>query len=249
MLSFRMGGMIANMETDSQPVDKKVKILFEDDGLLVVNKPGNLPCHPGGSYLENTLLHVLRGNGYETLYIMNRLDRETSGIVLLAKNQMVAKSLSNQFKNHTVRKEYTVLIHGEFPEEMSVSGWLVHDDNSAIVKKRHFVQCEEKPTERAEFAETEFKRISYNSGISRLKVFPKTGRTHQIRATLYSLGFPVVGDKIYGLDETIFLRFISDTMTDADRERLIYARQALHASSLAVMYRNEKRTFVCEPDF
>lgn len=237
------------MLTDSQPVDKDVRIIFEDDGLLVIDKPGNLPCHPGGSYLNNTLLHVLRGRGYESLYIMNRLDRETSGIVLLAKNLEVAKSLTNQFKNHTVQKEYTVLVHGEFPEKLVAAGWLVRDQNSLIVKKRRLVQNAEKPPQNAEFAETEFERISFHNGISRLTARPKTGRTHQIRATLFSLGYPVAGDKIYGLDETIFLRFITDSMTNSDREKLIYARQALHASSMTVIYRNEKRTFVSDPVF
>ncbi len=233
------------------PVLRSVGILYEDDDLLVADKPGNLPCHPGGRYCGNTLLHLLRargGNG-ENLRIINRLDRETSGIVLVAKTAAMAKSLAGQFRRHTAQKEYTVLVHGAFPAHLEARGWLLPDADSVIRKKRRFVTDKDSPTPEAESAETDFELLALQDGISRVLARPRTGRTHQIRATLLSLGFPVVGDKIYGLDETFFLRFITDALTDSDRARLILPRQALHASALTVVIGGQTRTFTSPPPF
>ena len=137
-------------------VEKSFRLIYEDENLAVVDKPGNLPCHPGGSYCENTLLHLLRNAGIAQPFIINRLDRETSGIVLVAKNGETAKSLAGQFKRHTVEKEYTVLVHGAFPQKLSAKGWLTHDDASVIVKKRKFVETADAPDDKAESAETDF---------------------------------------------------------------------------------------------
>ena len=230
-------------------VEKSFRLIYEDENLAVVDKPGNLPCHPGGSYCENTLLHLLRNAGIAQPFIINRLDRETSGIVLVAKNGETAKSLAGQFKRHTVEKEYTVLVHGAFPQKLSAKGWLTHDDASVIVKKRKFVETADAPDDKAESAETDFELAATEGMLSRVIARPKTGRTHQIRSTLLSLGYPVVGDKIYGLDETFFLRFITDALTDDDRARLIFPRQALHASALTIVANGEKRTFTSPPPF
>ena len=94
-----------------------------------------------------------------------------------------------------------------------------------------------------ESAETHFELLNENNGLSLVKALPKTGRFHQIRATLYSLGFPLVGDKYYGLDETIFLRFISDSMTQEDIDKLILDRQALHAQSLTFTLSSTKKQY------
>lgn len=88
------------------------------------------------------------------------------------------------------------------------------------------------PEKEAEWAETVFERVHVCDGFSVVTALPSTGRLHQIRATLFSLGYPVVGDKLYGLDETLFLRFCEDALTDADRRRLRLPRQALHADYL-----------------
>ena len=248
---------MASAETSALPADaeppvlRSVGILHEDDDLLVADKPGNLPCHPGGRYCGNTLLHILRARGGDVgnLRIINRLDRETSGIVLVAKTDAMVRSLAGQFRRHTAQKEYTVLVHGAFPAHLEARGWLLPDTGSAIRKKRRFVTGDAPPTPGAESAETDFELVEARDGISRVLARPRTGRTHQIRATLFSLGFPVVGDKIYGLDETFFLRFIADALTDADRARLMLPRQALHASALTVVIDGARRTFTSPPPF
>lgn len=222
------------------PVEKNFSILYEDDDLLVVDKPGGLPCHPGGRYFRHTLWALISdGLGIDNLSLVNRLDRETSGVVLIAKNKKAARHCNRQFAERKVLKRYQVLVEGCFsPGEQNAVGYLDMDPASAIRKKRRFYQldAEESLPSDMKQCNTFFSRQKVANGLSLLEAVPRTGRHHQIRASLYSLGFPVVGDKMYGVDENFFLRFIEDKLTQTDKEKLRMDRQALHASSLAILH-------------
>jgi len=222
-------------EAPEPPVNINISLLFEDEDLLVINKSGNLPCHPAGAYYENTLwFQVKQKFGLIKPHLINRLDRETSGVVLVAKNSKVAKKLSDQFLKHRVEKFYSVVVEGDFPEKSETGGWLMTDGFSAVRKKRRFISGaqNEKPSEKAEWAESRFSLIDQINGLSFLRVELLTGRLHQIRATLCSLGFPVVGDKLYGVDDNLFIRFINDRLSADDKIKLRMDRQALHAECL-----------------
>ncbi|MBN1411049.1 MAG: RluA family pseudouridine synthase [Spirochaetales bacterium] len=222
---------------DSRPepeVNKTIEILYQDDDLILVNKPPNLPCHPGGIYLYNTLWGILKER-YDEFYLVNRLDRETSGIIGVAKTRKAARFYFWEMKERRIEKEYLVLVEGVFPEKLSAKGWLAADGESPVYKKRLFLSDPSAFEEgdngdrTRQFAHTEFTRQQvYNECYSLLACKPLTGKTHQIRATLHSLGFPVVGDKLYGIDPLIFIRFPSDTMTKEDWENLKMSHQALH---------------------
>jgi 23S rRNA pseudouridine955/2504/2580 synthase len=229
-----------NAENFEEPeVDFAYSIIYEDEIMLAINKPANLPCHPAGIYFKNTLSTKLSESFDHKIHLINRLDRETSGIVLFAKSQNTAKYLSNLFVTKQVSKEYFVVVHGIFPEKLNAVGYLTSDDKSSVRKKRKFVEenfyrKNSKICDSAEFekAETFFELIKTNNNLSLIKALPSTGRLHQIRATLCSLGYPVLGDKIYGLDNTFYLRFIDGKLSQRDKSRLILNRQALHAKSL-----------------
>lgn len=218
------------------PVDLSVETVLDDPLLLAVNKPGNLPCHPGGRYFNHTLwAWVKERAGLENPVLINRIDRETSGLVLIAKTPEAAHNLWRQFSTHKVVKRYTVFVEGLFPERLEAKGWLVPDRASVIRKKRRFVPCESEGPQlepEAEWAETVFERERVCEGFCVVRALPRTGRLHQIRATLLSSGFPVVGDKMYGVDEGLFLRFCTDELSGLDWERLRLRRQALHAAFL-----------------
>lgn len=218
------------------PVNTAFSVVTDDPLLLIVNKPGNLPCHPGGRYFNHTLWALLKERqGVKDPVFINRLDRETSGLVVIAKTPEAAQNLWKQFAAHKVVKRYTAFVEGVFPERAEAAGWLVADAGSAIRKKRKFVpgKADAKPPDTsAEWAETAFERVRVCDGFSVVTAQPRTGRLHQIRATLLALGFPVTGDKLYGVDETLFLRFCTDSLTEADRLRLRLPRQALHAGYL-----------------
>jgi RluA family pseudouridine synthase len=223
-------------------VDALFTVAFEDEDFLIVDKSGNLPCHPGGRYFEHSLLRVLRKT-YGELRIATRLDRETSGLVLLCKSASSAAFAHGLLADGRLRKDYLALAQGIFPERLYARGYLCSDASSLVRKKRRFSAGRGKPDgKQAEACATGFERIgcidrssafSGSGPLSLIRARPITGKTHQIRATLCSLGFPIVGDKLYGSDESVFLRFIEGRLREEDLMRLMLPNQALHCSGLS----------------
>jgi 23S rRNA pseudouridine955/2504/2580 synthase/23S rRNA pseudouridine1911/1915/1917 synthase len=224
------------------PVDSNYTVIHEDDDLLVIDKPAPLPCHPGGRFFAHTLWALLKEqHGLAEPRLINRLDRETSGLVLVAKNKAAARLCQEQFAQHRVEKVYQVVVEGDFPDaasEIDATGWMGVDPDSAIRKKMRFYPEQRDASPGAVESSTTFRRISGagNANLSLLEARPHTGRCHQIRATLLHLGFPVVGDKLYGVDEQLFLRFQEDRLSEADHALLRLPRQALHAASLRLSH-------------
>jgi 23S rRNA pseudouridine955/2504/2580 synthase/23S rRNA pseudouridine1911/1915/1917 synthase len=237
---LRAGDRLAYDAADAPepPVDFTISIVSDDEDLLLINKSGNLPCHPGGRYFNHTLWAWLKNErGLDDFTFVNRIDRETSGLVVIAKNFAASENCRKQFSGRKIVKRYKALVEAtDFPAELETAGWLVADTASAIRKKRKFIpggSPDAPPSADAEWAETKFRLIKQCNDIALIEAEPHTGRLHQIRATLLALGTPIVGDKLYGVDETLFIRFCKDTLTDADRVRLRIGRQALHASGLS----------------
>jgi RluA family pseudouridine synthase len=220
------------------PVDWRYEVLHEDEDLLVVNKPAPLPCHPGGRFFHHTLWARLRDeHGLARPAFVNRLDRETSGLVLLAKNSQAATSCQEQFARQLVAKHYFVLVEGEFPAgTLKAEGCLAPDPASAIRKKVSFFPTAGAVPAGGRTCSTSFRLLAGCGSLSLLAAWPHTGRCHQIRATLCSLGYPVVGDKLYGVDEQLFLRLQESRLTTADHARLRLERQALHAAYLRIIH-------------
>ena len=232
ILEYRPG------DIEEPPADLDYRIVFEDDRLLVIDKPGNLCMHPAGPFFKHTLWHLLCSK-YGGIHFVNRLDRETSGLLLAAKDPKTAKLLAKS----VAAKRYKVIVHGEFPESADAVGFLV-SANSIVRKKRRFVKdMPENPP--FESCRTRFVRECFNGTLSLLQAELFTGRMHQIRATLFSMGFPVAGDKLYGMDERFYLKQRSGELTDADREILMIPRQALHSAELEFIHpdNGEKMTF------
>ncbi len=223
------------------PVCTDIRWIYEDARMLVVDKPADLPVHSSGSYRYHTLEHLLHlyrpGN---TIHLISRLDRETSGLVLVAKDPEMAAILGKAPK----RKRYHVLVEGDFPPgRLCATGEIRRTNEPPVYSMRRLEHASLTATlpnlSAPRASATWFERLGDGPwpNTSLLQAELVTGRTHQIRATLKTLGYPVVGDKIYGPDPEIFLRFREDGITEADRRRLRLSNQALRAVELDVLGR------------
>ncbi|MDD5169633.1 MAG: RluA family pseudouridine synthase [Syntrophales bacterium] len=219
------------------PIDEKISILYEDEWFVAVDKSGNLPVHPAGRYFNNTLVSLLEDRYRRRVYPVHRLDRETSGVILLAFDSDSTGKLSDSLSKGS--KEYLALVHGDFPEhEIMVDLPLGRDMDSVIRKKRKAWHGG------TESAVTRFRKVLTTGDISLVRCFPETGRLHQIRAHLLSTGFPIVGDKLYGKDETAFLTFIEHGLTPAIERLLLLPRSALHNAKVVFHHPQDERQMI-----
>ena len=222
-------------------VSADVQVLHEDDWMIAVDKPANLPLHPSGKYFRNTLLSQLllaRGETLDApgLRVVHRLDRETSGVVVFGKTVAATRFLAGQFEHRKAAKSYLVLVHGSPPERFSIDAHLGPKRDSLIRKAVGVVSSPEGVS-----AQTEFLRFASGSDLALLEARPRTGRMHQIRVHLQHAGYPVVGDKMYGLDERFFLKLAAgESLSPEDEARLLLPRQALHAWKLTVMHPRDR---------
>lgn len=186
--------------TDILPEDIPLNIVYEDSDVIVVNKPTGMIVHPSAGIYNGTLVnallyhcHDLSGiNGVNRPGIVHRIDKETSGLLMVAKNDMAHQSLSEQLQEHTVTRRYYALVHGLIPHEFGrIEAPIGRDPND-----RQKMTCTDK---NAKDAITNFKVLERFKNMSLVECRLETGRTHQIRVHMQYIGHPVYGDPQYGL--------------------------------------------------
>jgi RluA family pseudouridine synthase len=226
------------------PVDDRYAVLFEDEHYLAVAKSGNIPVHACGIYIVNTLIARLRADYGPNINLAHRLDRETSGVVMLAKHRAANRLLAGMFERGEVEKRYLAVVYGR-------AGDCVIDAPIAKVDARYQYPVEYeygKANDRATYLpkrivgeggkeartriETMGVRQHDDRELTTLRVLPEQGRTNQIRVHLAHIGHPIVGDKIYGLSGDLRDEVLKDGLTPRCRAELILDRHALHCEAL-----------------
>ena len=212
--------------------------IFEDERLLVVNKPGDVVCHPSKAGPWSSLVGALReATGLPTVHLVFRLDRETSGVVVLAKDVRMAGRLQVAMQERKVGKTYLAVLTGRLAEPATVDRPLGDDVRSPVFVKSAVVGDDEGGRR----AVTHFAPLAWSTapgtgapagGFTLARVVTETGRKHQIRAHAQWLGHWLVGDKIYGPDATLYLDFIDGGWSEAMAARLWWPRQALHCAEI-----------------
>jgi RluA family pseudouridine synthase len=196
-------------------------VLYEDEHLLALNKPPKIPVH---KTLDPGREHLLRSFEEAEVFLINRLDKDTSGVVLVAKKSEVATLFAKLFAENRIEKTYFAIVEGEIDFEEKT----VFNHIAPIRGLKNIYGSVKSGGKRAE---TKFKKISATSNFSLIKAYPKTGRTHQIRVHLAELGFPIAGDKSYGAQFRYQVR-----------------RGMLHAYSLSFIHPlNKKNIIITSP--
>ena len=178
--------------------DKDIDIIYEDDYLVVLNKPSDLIVHPTETVRENTLVNRLlcKLNKLSDIYepfrpgIVHRLDKDTSGLIIIAKDNDTHEKLKDMFQNREVEKHYVAIVHGKINEEIAIEKPIGRDVNN----RTKMTVCDD-----GKYAKSIVKPICFNDDYSLVEVSILSGRTHQIRVHLSYLHHPVLGDKTYGI--------------------------------------------------
>jgi len=224
----------------SQPAPESIplRIIFEDHDLLVIDKPAGMVVHPGPGHPSGTLVNALLAHRSDLRRadldpqrpgIVHRLDRDTSGLLVVAANRDTQLALQAQFKARQVFKAYLALVHGRLmPESGAIEAPIGRHPRN---RRRMAVL-----SGGGRYARTEYRVREYVAGCTFVEAMPQTGRTHQLRVHFASIGHPVVGDGVYGRRRSATSPRRSETSPDFCEQRVAVTRQFLHAWQLSFVH-------------
>lgn len=203
-----------------------LRVLYEDESLVVVDKPAGMLVHPTGVHMDGTVIGVLRERYQEKLDLAHRLDRETSGVLVLTRTLEATREMKRAFKERRIHKRYLAVVRG-CPQWDTRCVTLPMGNGTTEVRMRQVIREDGAP------ARTTFRTVErISSSHALIEARPETGRLHQIRVHLEAVGLSLVGDKIYGGDGKAFLEFYESGLTPGLLERLGHWRHALHAHEM-----------------
>ena len=226
-------------DTEVYPEDIPLQIIYEDDDVLLVNKEAGMVVHPGYNNYTGTLVNALTYhlNQLPTLPgntgrpgLVHRIDKDTSGLLIIAKNEWAMTYLAKQFFEHTINRRYIALVWGDIAEDGTVTGYIGRD-----LKDRRIMAMYDDP-EQGKWSVTHYKVLERLGFVTLIECQLETGRTHQIRAHMKSIGHPLFSDAMYGGDKIVKGTSFSKYKQFVDNCFAILPRQALHARLLGFIH-------------
>jgi len=222
-------------------------VVYENDFFAVFDKPSGMSVHPTGIFKATTLLDCVKNRFGSEANIAHRLDRETSGLVLVSKCKKYEASLKMLFEKKEVQKTYYAYVRGEVTKEIYIDAPLFLDKNRTTIKQLITVDFERgKPSQSDVFP------ISYDktNDVTLVKLEPKTGRQHQLRVHLFHVKHSILGDPLYGVREKIAENYLDKKLSKKERLDFTGAnRLLLHAQKLEFSYANERYVIESKQDF
>ena len=236
-------------DTEIYPENIPLDIVYEDDDVVMINKPAGMVVHPGFNNYTGTLVHALayhfqnlpsmKGNEGRP-GLVHRIDKDTSGLILISKNELALSFLAKQFYDHTIRRQYLALVWGDISEDGTVSGYI-----GRSIKDRKIMTIYDSE-EQGKWSVTHYKVIERFQYVTLIQCELETGRTHQIRAHMKHIGHPLFNDATYGGDRILKGTVHSKYRQFVDNAFEILPRQALHARSLGFIHPKTKKEIYFE---
>ena len=229
------------------PITKGLKPTYVEEEFVVFDKPSGVLIHPQTKRTPYSLIDELKFQFGRDANIAHRIDQETSGLVLCAKNKVSERDIKMMFQEREMQKKYIAMVHGEFKEELCVEAPLLRvQDQSAILRMVVKVH------ETGKASKTDFKPLKYfpELDMTLIECSPYTGRQHQIRVHLFHVKHPIVGDPVYGQSEEDMVKFLDKVLTPQDRiEKGGATRLLLHANELEFELYNKVYNIKSDIDF
>jgi 23S rRNA pseudouridine1911/1915/1917 synthase len=215
------------------PKSRGLNVVFETNEFAIFDKPTGVLIHPSGRDTEYSLTHEVKYKFGMKANITHRIDKETSGVVLISKNKKSESLIKMMFENREIKKGYLALVRGEIKDEIVIDEPLMKNSDFSVVKLKMFVHPDGKKSK------TIVKPIKYDSinNQTLVEVLPLTGRQHQIRVHLFHVKHPIVGDPLYGVDSKIATEYLEGVLSDENRIKHTHGeRLMLHANWLEFNY-------------
>lgn len=220
------------------------EVVYEDEDIIVIMKPPFMMAHPSGKHLFNCATVYFETRYGHTIHSIHRLDRETSGVMVLAKNPKAANEITPLFEEKKVQKVYFFIAHKKYQQKefpFSAKERLGQIEGNL---PRQFMHCFPYESDRGKSAHTDFDILEENDDYVLGLAYPKTGRQHQIRSHAHFHGMSLLGDKMYNSEPTVFMRFKDEIALPEDYDTMQIPRHALHALAITFPYKGEDKLFI-----
>ncbi|MFI5222439.1 MAG: RluA family pseudouridine synthase [Bacteroidia bacterium] len=234
-------------DTEIYPENIPLNIVYEDDDLLIVNKPAGMVVHPGHNNVSGTLVNALTYYFKELPFasennfrpgLVHRIDKNTSGLLVIAKNEFAMTFLAKQFFDHSIKRSYVALAWGDFEnDEGTVTGYIGRSNYD----RRVFKMYKEDEADKGKWSVTHYKVLERLHYVTLIECKLETGRTHQIRVHMKDIGHPVFADETYGGDRIVKGTTFTKYKQFIDNCFDLCKRQALHAKSLGFIHPTTKK--------